>query len=122
MSEAGWLQIGFMSEAGWLQIIGFIVTLGTLWLTMHYKLKGVESKADAIKTEVSEVGVKTTHIEKLANSTLSDVKTELVTANGHIKALQEVVKALADRNGRVDVATRIVKVEETVKVEPTKEP
>lgn len=110
-----------MSEAGWLQIGGFIVTVVTLWLTMHYKLKGVETKAEEIKAEVSEVGVKTAHIETLANSTLSDVKTELVTANGHIKALQEVVKALADRNGRVDSA-RVVKVEETVKVEPTKEP
>lgn len=108
-----------MSEAGWLQIGGFIVTLATLWLTMHYKLKGVETKAEEIKAEVGQVHVKAAHIETVTNSSLADVKTELATANGHIKSLQELMKALADRNGRVDSATRVVKVED-IKVEPTK--
>lgn len=115
ISEAGWMQI-----AG--QIVGLIVTLATLWLTMHYKLKGVETKTEEIKTGVGEVNDKAAHIEKLTNSNLLAVKDELKTANGQIGALQRIVESLATRNGRVDVATRIVKVEEVVKVVPTKEP
>lgn len=107
-----------MSDATILTLAGIIVTAGPLWLAAWRQ----GAKTTEIIKKVSEVDTKADHIVDLTNSNLSAVKDELVTANGHIKALQDVVKSLADRNGRVDVATRVVKVEETVKVEPTKEP
>lgn len=104
-----------ISDSTIITVVGIVVAAGPLWIAAWRQ----GTKTAEIVNKVDAVGAKADHIETLTNSTLADVKTELATANGHNKALQDLIKSLAERNGRVDSATRVVKVED-IKVEPTK--
>lgn len=100
-----------ISDSTIITVVGIVVAAGPLWISAWRQ----GTRTAALVDKVDEVGVKTAHIEKVTNSTLTDVKDELITANGEIKALQKIVESLATRNGRVDSHTRVVKVEETKK-------
>ncbi len=73
-----------MSEGGWLQIATMVVGILTLYITMHFKLKGVEDAATKIQVQndiqekkIDHVADQTQEVRHELNSQLSDWKREM---------------------------------------------
>jgi len=96
-----------MSESGWLQLAAIAGGLITMWISLHFKLKGVEKAAKEIKDQNVSQEIKIADVGHIAKETDEKVTTMKTEIDGRLTEYRRLVEAKAI----IDVAAALVEGE-----------